>query len=40
MIERRLRVLLIEDSADDAELIARALKHGGYAVDLSRVESE
>ena len=40
MSKRRLSVLLIEDSDDDAELIARALAHGGYALELSCVESE
>ena len=40
MSKRHLNVLLIEDSDDDAELIARALTHGGYALDLTRVDSE
>ena len=40
MTARRLRVLQVEDSADDAELLVRALKNGGYAPDCSRVEDE
>ena len=35
----RLRVLLVEDSADDALLLKRQLKRSGYSVDLRRVES-
>ena len=35
-----LRLLLIEDSADDAQLMIRAVQHGGYDVQYSRVENE
>jgi two-component system cell cycle sensor histidine kinase/response regulator CckA len=35
-----IRVLLIEDSPEDAELIIRRLEKGGYKVDFERVESE
>jgi len=34
-----LRVLLIEDSEDDAVLVVRALTHGGYDVTFSRVDT-
>lgn len=33
-----LRVLLIEDSEDDAELVLRALRKGGYLVEYDRVD--
>lgn len=36
---RRLRVLLVEDSEDDARLLVRALRRGGYAVEPERVDS-
>jgi signal transduction histidine kinase len=35
-----LRVLLVEDSEDDAELIARELRKGDYAPVIRRVETE
>ena len=35
----QLRVLLVEDSADDAALILRALKKGGYELEHLRVET-
>jgi hypothetical protein len=35
----RLRVLLIEDTAPDAELIVAELEQGGYPVDWLRVET-
>lgn len=35
-----LRVLLVEDSADDAELVARALRDGGLEIDARVVASE
>lgn len=34
-----LRVLLVEDSVDDALLVRRALRHGGLDVDMVRVDS-
>jgi two-component system, cell cycle sensor histidine kinase and response regulator CckA len=34
-----LRVLFVEDQADDAELIRRSLTQAGYAVDWERVET-
>jgi two-component system, cell cycle sensor histidine kinase and response regulator CckA len=34
-----LRVLLIEDSDDDAELVARELTRSGYVVTKARVET-
>lgn len=34
-----LRVLIIEDSEDDAELIVRELQHGGYNSDWERVQT-
>jgi len=40
MTNRHLHLLVIEDSADDTELIARALKRDGYTLELRRVESE
>jgi diguanylate cyclase (GGDEF)-like protein/PAS domain S-box-containing protein len=38
--EPRLRLLLIEDSADDADLIVRALRRGGYPHELARADSD
>jgi CheY-like chemotaxis protein len=35
-----LRVLLVEDAADDAELVARALRDGGLEIDTRVVASE
>jgi len=40
VIERALRVLLVEDSAPDAELIQRALRRGGLHFTVQRVEHE
>jgi len=37
---RPLRALLVEDSEDDALLLVEALRHGGYAPDWQRVETE
>jgi DNA-binding response OmpR family regulator len=34
-----LKVLMIEDSDDDAHLIAGELRHGGFEVDYSRVDT-
>jgi PAS domain S-box-containing protein len=36
-LDDRLRILLVEDSEDDALLLARELKRGGYEPDLERV---
>jgi two-component system cell cycle sensor histidine kinase/response regulator CckA len=36
---RALRLLLVEDSEDDAELVLRALKRGGYEVTYERVQT-
>ncbi len=36
---RPLRLLLVEDSADDAELIAAELRRGGYSPSVERVHS-
>jgi two-component system cell cycle sensor histidine kinase/response regulator CckA len=38
--QRPLKILMVEDSEDDAELIARKLRKEGYAFDFKRVESE
>ncbi len=38
-MERQLRALLVEDSEDDAELIALALKRGGFKVAPKRVDT-
>jgi len=37
---RPLRVLIVEDSPPDAELIARELRHAGFDPDWSRVDTE
>jgi len=37
---KRLRVLLVEDSADDEELLLRELRNGGYDVVHERVDNE
>ncbi|MFZ5511663.1 MAG: EAL domain-containing protein [Pseudomonadota bacterium] len=37
---RPLRVLLVEDTPDDAVLLARALKRSGFAAEYERVETE
>jgi putative nucleotidyltransferase with HDIG domain len=34
-----LHLLIVEDSADDAELLVRELRRGGYAVDFERVDT-
>lgn len=38
-MEKPLRVLLIDDSADDAKIVVRELKHGGYEPDYDLVDS-
>src|SRR5215470_6560356 len=35
-----LRVLVVEDSADDAELVIRELRRGGYEPEWRRVDTE
>ncbi len=37
---KRLHLLIIEDSADDAELMARTIQRGGFDVEYERVETE
>src|SRR5688572_18718965 len=39
MAAKRLRLLLVEDSEDDARLLLRELERGGYEVDFTRVET-
>src|SRR5436190_4152683 len=34
-----LRLLIIEDSEEDAQLLLRELRHGGYEVEFKRVET-
>src|ERR1043165_2846895 len=34
-----LRILLVEDSKDDARLVLREIQHGGYEVEFERVET-
>jgi CheY-like chemotaxis protein len=36
---RQLRVLLVEDSVDDAELLLRELQRSGYDIHWQRVET-
>jgi PAS domain S-box-containing protein len=38
-MDKTLRLLLVEDSVDDAELVVHALEQGGYAVVHERVET-
>lgn len=38
-VSNRLRVLIVDDSADDAELLVRELRRGGYAPDSERVDT-
>jgi PAS domain S-box-containing protein len=40
MDKKSLRVLLVEDNPNDAELILRALRSAGFAVDWQRVDTE
>jgi PAS domain S-box-containing protein len=35
-----LRILIVEDSEDDAELMMREIQRGGYAVEFERVETQ
>ncbi|HWP24188.1 MAG TPA: PAS domain S-box protein, partial [Candidatus Binatia bacterium] len=39
MNKRRLRVLIVEDSEDDALLVSRELRHAGYDLAFERVET-
>lgn len=39
-MSKQLRILLVEDSEDDATLLTRALKKGGIQPDIERVETE
>jgi len=39
MTQHRLRVLVVDDSPDDAELIERALSRGGFAAECVRVDT-
>ena len=39
-MKKQLRVLIIEDSEDDAELLARKLKHGSYDAQWRRVDTQ
>ena len=38
-MSKQLRVLLVEDSEDDAVLVTRELKKGGYIPLIERVET-
>lgn len=38
-MDKRLGILIIEDSEDDALLLVRELQHGGYAVTFERVDT-
>src|SRR5690349_21598959 len=39
-MKSRLRILIVEDSEDDAELMMREVRRGGYAVEFERVETQ
>jgi len=39
MTDRHLHLLIVEDSEDDAQLVIRELRRGGYEVDYERVET-
>lgn len=38
-MSQHLRILIVEDSEDDAQLVLRELRRGGYEVDFERVET-
>lgn len=40
MTERGLRLLMVEDSEEDAELIRIELQRSGYSIDWKRVQTE
>jgi PAS domain S-box-containing protein len=40
MMKSLLRILIVEDSEDDAELMIREIRRGGYAVEFTRVETQ
>src|SRR5687767_7922959 len=40
MVKRDLNVLIVEDSADDTQLILREIERGGYFVFYERVETK
>ncbi len=40
MSEALIRVLVVEDSEDDAQLIVRELRRGGYTVEFERVQTK
>src|SRR6185295_1307333 len=40
MMKSLLRILVIEDSEDDAELIVREVRRGGYGIEFERVETK
>ena len=39
-MKRTIRILIIEDSEDDTELLVRQVEKSGYTITYSRVESE
>ncbi len=40
LINRQIRILLVEDNPDDAALLGRHLRRNGFALELVRVETE
>lgn len=40
MMKSLLRILVIEDSEDDAELIVREIRRGGYTIEFERVQTK
>ena len=39
LVNTRLRILLVEDSEDDAQLLLREIKRAGYDVEFERAET-
>lgn len=39
-MDPKIRVLLLEDSVDDAELLGRELREAGFETEIRRVETE